>query len=61
MQNKFLVKSPNLLPLKLKILGSEFRMQKRAPSHIKLHPLNPMEARVVLKQKLQSYLQAEKK
>ena len=36
-------------------------MQSCAPSHLKLHPLNPMEARVVLKQKPQSYIQAEKK
>ena len=57
----FLVKSPNLLAQKLNILVSSFRMQSGAPSHIKLHPLNPMKARVVLKQKPQSYLQAEKK
>ena len=61
MQNNFLVKSPNLLAMKLKILGSSFQMQNRSLFQLKLHPLNPMEARVVLKQKLQSYLQAEKK
>ena len=61
MQNNFLVKNPNLLPLKLKILGSSFRMQYRAPSPLTLHQLNLMEARVVLKRKPQSYLQAEKK
>ena len=61
MQNNFLVKSPNLLPLKLKILGSAFEMQNCALSHLKLHPLNHMKARVVLKQNPQSYIQAEKK
>lgn len=61
MQNNFLVKNPNLLALKLKILGSAFQVQNRAPFHLKLHSLNPMEARVVLKRKPQSYLQAEKK
>lgn len=36
MQNNFLVKSPNLLAPKLKILDSSFQMQSYAPSHIKL-------------------------
>jgi len=42
LQNNFLVKSPNLLALKIKILGSPFQMQSWAPSHLKLHPLNPL-------------------
>ena len=60
MQNNFLVKSPNLLPLKLKILGSEFRMQKLSTFPFKTAPLNAMEAGV-LKRKPQNYIQAEKK
>ena len=31
-----MLKNPNLLTLKLKILGSSFQMQKRAPSNLKL-------------------------
>ncbi len=39
-KNNFLVKSPNLLALKIKILGSPFQNAKLRPSHLKLHLLN---------------------